>query len=39
MEPRLIASRDWLAHHGSILTSSMMFMIGVVILGTGIAEL
>ena len=39
MEPKLIASRDWLAHHGSILTSSMMFMIGVVILGTGIAEL
>jgi hypothetical protein len=39
MEPKLIASRDWLAHNGSILTSSMMFMIGVVILGTGIAEL
>jgi hypothetical protein len=39
MEPKLIASRDWLAHNGRILTSSMMFMIGVVILGTGIAEL
>jgi hypothetical protein len=39
MEPRLIAARDWLAHNGRVLTSSMMFMIGVVILGAGIAKL
>jgi Sap, sulfolipid-1-addressing protein len=39
MEPRLIAARDWLAHNGRILTSSMMFMIGVVILGTGLSKL
>ena len=39
MEPRLIAARDWLARNGRILTSSMMFMIGVVILGVGLTEL
>jgi Sap, sulfolipid-1-addressing protein len=39
MEPRLIAARDWLAHNGRVLTSSMMFMIGVVILGAGLTEL
>jgi hypothetical protein len=39
MEPRLIAARDWLARNGHILTSSMAFMIGVVILGAGITEL
>ena len=39
MEPRLIAARDWLARNGRILTSSMMFMIGVVILGAGLTEL
>jgi hypothetical protein len=39
MEPRLIAARDWLAHNGRVLTSSMMFMIGVVILGVGLTEL
>ena len=39
MEPRLIAARDWLAHNGRVLTSSMMFMIGVVILGTGLTKL
>jgi Sap, sulfolipid-1-addressing protein len=39
MEPRLIAARDWLAHNGRILTSSMMFMIGVVILGAGLSKL
>ena len=39
MEPRLIAARDWLARNGRILTSSMAFMIGVVILGVGISSL
>jgi hypothetical protein len=39
MEPRLIAARDWLARNGRILTSSMAFMIGVVILGVGISNL
>jgi threonine/homoserine/homoserine lactone efflux protein len=39
MEPRLIAARDWLARNGRILTSSMMFMIGVVIVGVGLTEL
>ena len=39
IEPRLLAARDWLAHNGKTLTSSMMFMIGVVILGIGITEL
>jgi hypothetical protein len=39
MEPRLIAARDWLAQNGRTLTSSMMLMIGVVILGIGLTEL
>jgi hypothetical protein len=39
MEPKLIAARDWLARNGRILTSSMAFMIGVVILGVGISNL
>jgi hypothetical protein len=39
MEPRLVSARDWLAGNGRILTSLMMFMIGVVILGSGIRDL
>ena len=39
MEPRLVSARDWLAANGRILTSIMMFMIGVVILGSGLASL
>jgi Sap, sulfolipid-1-addressing protein len=39
VEPRLLAARDWLAHSGRILTSSMAFMIGVVILGAGLTQL
>jgi Sap, sulfolipid-1-addressing protein len=39
MEPKLIAARDWLAQNGRILTSSMMFMIGVVITGAGLSQL
>jgi hypothetical protein len=39
MEPRLVSARDWLAGNGRILTSLMMFMIGVVILGSGLRDL
>jgi Sap, sulfolipid-1-addressing protein len=39
VEPKLIATRDWFAHNGRLLTSLMMFMIGVIILGGGIASL
>ena len=39
VEPKLITARDWLARNGRILTSSMAFMIGVVILGVGITNL
>jgi hypothetical protein len=38
VEPKLIAARDWLARNGRLLTSLIMFMIGVVILGGGIAK-
>jgi hypothetical protein len=39
MEPKLIAVRDWLTNNGRILTSLMMLMIGVVILGAGLIQL
>jgi Sap, sulfolipid-1-addressing protein len=39
VEPKLIAARDWLSDNGRILTSLMMFMIGVVILGSGLTNL
>lgn len=39
VEPKLISARDWLAANGRMLTSVIMFMIGVVILGSGIAHL
>ena len=39
MEPKLIAARDWFSHNGRLLTSLMMFMIGIIILGAGIASL
>jgi hypothetical protein len=38
-EPRLVSARDWLTGNGRILTSLMMFMIGVVILGDGLIQL
>jgi Sap, sulfolipid-1-addressing protein len=38
MEPKLIAARDWLSNNGRILTSLMMVMIGVVILGAGLIQ-
>ncbi len=39
MEPKLLAARDWMTHNGRLLTSLMMFMIGVVILGYGLTQL
>jgi hypothetical protein len=39
MEPRLVSARDWLIVNGRILTSIMMLMIGVVILGYGLTQL
>jgi Sap, sulfolipid-1-addressing protein len=39
MEPKLVSARDWLTIKGRILTSVMMFMIGVVVLGSGLANL
>jgi Sap, sulfolipid-1-addressing protein len=39
MEPKLVAVRDWMTRNGRLLTSAMMFMIGVVILGAGIGGL
>ena len=39
VEPRLISARDWLRDNGRMLTSLIMFMIGVVILGSGLAHL
>ena len=39
VEHRLLAARDWMTHNGRLLTSLMMFMIGVVILGYGLTQL
>lgn len=39
MEPRLVTAHDWLERNGRTLTSSMMLMIGVVILGVGLTQL
>jgi Sap, sulfolipid-1-addressing protein len=39
VEPKLISTRDWLRDNGRLLTSLIMFMIGVVILGGGLANL
>jgi hypothetical protein len=39
VEPKLLAARDWMTHNGRLLTSQMMFLIGVVILGYGITQL
>jgi Sap, sulfolipid-1-addressing protein len=39
VEPRLIAVRGWMTHNGRLLTSLMMLMIGVVILGYGLTQL
>jgi hypothetical protein len=39
MEPKLVSARDWLAVNGRIMTSIIMFIIGIVILGDGLAKL
>jgi hypothetical protein len=39
VEPKLLAARDWMTHNGRLLTTLMMFMIGVVILGYGLTQL
>jgi hypothetical protein len=39
VEPKLLAARDWMTHNGRLLTSLMMFLIGVVILGYGLTQL
>jgi len=38
-EPKLISVRDWITTNGQVLTGAMMFMIGVVILGSGLTHL
>ena len=39
VEPKLLAARNWMNHNGRLLTSLIMFMIGVVILGYGLTQL
>jgi Sap, sulfolipid-1-addressing protein len=39
VEAKLASARDWLSKNGHILTSVMMLMIGVVIVGAGLVEL
>jgi hypothetical protein len=39
VEPKLLAVRNWMSHNGRLLTSLIMFMIGVVILGYGLTQL
>ena len=39
MEPRLTSARSWIARNGEILTAIILIMIGVVIVGMGIARL
>jgi len=38
MEPRLVESRDWIATHGAAVTGVVMVLIGVVVLGPGVAR-
>ncbi len=39
MEPRLIEARDWLDEHGYVVTATIMLLIGVIIVGTGVTNL
>lgn len=39
MEPRLITARDWLVKNGEIVTGVILLLIGVVIIGMGMARL
>jgi hypothetical protein len=38
MEPRLVALRDWLTAHGAAVTGVVVVLVGVVVLGAGIAQ-
>lgn len=39
MEPRLVAAEDWIARNSGVITASILLVIGVVIIGTGIGRL
>ena len=39
MQPRLVSAQHWLEQHGRLVTSLLMGLIGVVILGAGLGEL
>jgi hypothetical protein len=39
VQPKLMSARDWISVNGRVLTSAMMFMIGVVIFGAGLTHL
>jgi len=39
VQPKLISARDWIGSNGRVLTSAMLFMIGVVIFGVGLTHL
>jgi hypothetical protein len=39
VEPQLVTAQAWLSKNGAILAALILFMVGVVILGDGIAEL
>lgn len=38
MEPRLLAARDWIAAHGAALTAGIMIVVGVFVIGAGVAR-
>ena len=38
MEPRLVVARDWISAHGTAVTGVVMVLIGVVVIGAGIAR-
>lgn len=39
MEPKLVDAQEWLSRNGGMLTSVILFVIGVVVVGAGIARL
>jgi len=39
VEPKLIQARDWLSANGGLVTSLVLFMLGVVIVGDGLTQL
>ena len=39
MEPRLVSARDWMTRNNVIVTTLIMIMIGVVIIGNGMTKL